>query len=132
MLADTIILVDNSTGTPANLSLVQIASPSLPNNQKLRRLSVTATDEWLLTMNFAQNAKTGIVAATYTTQRKVASNGISEFVAFTTKCTYPSDAAVLTKAHILSTMSAHGSLIDTASSLVDSDNCVRFFWGREL
>lgn len=132
MLADTITLVDNSTGTPANLNLVQIASPSLPNNQKLRRLSVTATDEWLLTMTFAQNAKSGIVAATYATQRKVASAGISEYVAFTTKVTYPGEPAVLTKAQLLSVMSAHGSFIDTASSLVDADNCVRFFWGREL
>lgn len=133
MLSDTITLVDNSTGTPANVSLIRVAQASSPNNTSLRRQTpYDPANAMSLTLSFNVNAATGILVASYSTRLDVSSGSLQEYGALTTRFTVPSKPGVLTKAQILRLMSAHGSFIDTAGALTDADNAVRALYAGEI
>lgn len=129
MLSSTVTLSDNSTGTPTSITLVEIASPTLPNSQKLRRTIGNTADYWQLLTSYTVS-KGGVISAKYTTQRFKTSGGASQFAQVSTVYSRPGNLITLADADLLSLMSAHGRFIDTQSSLTVADDIVRLMNGE--
>ncbi len=134
MLADNLTLVDSSvSASPVNINLVVVASPSLPNNTRLRRQSpFSISDNYEFLTTWVTSSKTGIVSANYQTKRTVTGGGISEYATLTTRLTYPQSAIALTPAHVYSLISAHTSFVEVAGGITATDNVARLFMAGEL
>lgn len=129
MLSSSLPLTDNSTGTPITITLVEVASPTLPNSQKLRRTIGNTLDYWQLLTSYTVS-KGGVISAKYTTQRHKSSGGASQFAQVSTVYSRPGTLVTLADADLLSLMSAHGRFIDTQGSLTVSDDIVRLMNGE--
>lgn len=128
MLDSSITLTDNSSGTPTNIVLVEVASAYDANNQKVRTTIGSSSDLYKFITSYSVS-KGGVISASYTTQRFVSSGGSTQFCQAKTVFSRPSALVTLSDAHLLSVISAHGRFIDSGS-LTTADNIVRLMNGE--
>lgn len=130
-LPDSLTLVDNSTGTPANIVLVKIATSDSVNNTSRRRQSpYDPAFFYTFSTKFDQNPKSRVITAKFSTQLTKVSGGISEFATVTTTITAPGVPAVLSQANLYGLFDAHQSFGKFGAAADASDLVIRLIGGE--